>query len=296
MIDMVRNPKGYTTSSQWEKNIVSSTALIKSVFGVCNNATYLYMMEALEALDGHPNYKGKVRHLFGDAVKEFKRYEGNLLYADRNRFFHVGDMPENVRKMYGKGFTDRDFFDYWQGLGGRAYMKTRTLITRLANVYKNSFERNGIPHAEQVSGIMATDTIFGVCLSIYKHTVKEASDQFGLPHDWCKRVFRPFSLQKVAEAWRFAMLKLEPQIESKLTTDMEESNIEHGVIDLVNAWSDPNLLYDSMSEATDDFAELFRSKNELRNVKAEINTVKHENELRVKEIKLEKMKKKLNIA
>lgn len=296
MIDPIRNPKGFTTKEEWERNIVSSTALVKSVLGVCNNATFLYVVEALEALQGHPRYKGRVRHLFENARKEFKRYEGNLLYADKNRFFHVDDMPEHVRKMYGEDFTDRDFFEYWQGLGGAAYMKTRTLITRLANVYKNSFVRNRIEQPEIMASALAADSLFGVCESLFKYSVKEASHQFGLPHDWCLKVFRPFSLKQVSETWRFALLTLEPSIAEKLTTDLEEKNIEHGILDLVDAWSDPTILYDSMSNATDDFAELFRNKKEFRNVKAENNTVKHEHEARVKEIMIKKIKNKLNIA
>lgn len=291
----VTNLKQYT-KEEWQKLIVDSSALVKSVLGVCNNATYLYMMEAYEAVQKHPKYKGKVRHLFGDAIKEWKRYEGNLLYADKNCFFRVKFMPEHIRSMYNKDLTDRDFFEYWQGLGGRGFMRTRPLITSLANKYRLSFEKHGIGEAEICGKVMAAHTLAEICKMIFSHVLNECTHSFSLPPDWVRKTYKPFEIDGAAKAWKFAMLTLEPRIQSETIPENEEKNISHGIVQIMDAWSEPSLLYDSMYEATDDFSDVFKNKLEVRKVKSEITSVKEDNEAVMKDRRINEIKHKFKIA
>lgn len=281
---------------EWQKLIVDSSALVKSVLGVCNNATYLYMMEAYEAVQKHPKYKGRIKRLFEDAIKEWKRYEGNLLYADKNCFFRVEFMPEQVRKMYNKDLTNRDFFEYWQGFGGRGYMTTRPLITSLANKYRLSFEKHHILESDICAKVMASHTLAEVCKMIYGHVMDECTKSFGLPPDWVRKTYKPFSIDEASKAWKFAMLALEPRIGSETIPENEEKNISLGIVQIMDAWSEPSLLYDSMYEATDDFSDVFRNKLEVRKVKADISSVKADNEAVMNKRRINELKQKYNIA
>jgi len=117
--------------------LARSASVVKLVRGVANNATWLVMMDAHDAIKKHPNYRGKVKYLYKQAFKEFKNNERQLLYANENRMFHLADMTPTTRKIYGN-ITDAQYFEYWQGLGARAYTEGNQWVSSLDNKYRLS--------------------------------------------------------------------------------------------------------------------------------------------------------------
>lgn len=79
-IDIVRNPRGYVSRGQIERAFSLGMGLAKQVCGICNNATYLVMQEAFKRIQSHPNYKGKAKRLFLEAMKAWRVYESSLLH------------------------------------------------------------------------------------------------------------------------------------------------------------------------------------------------------------------------
>lgn len=74
------------------------------------------------------------------------------------------------------------------------------------------------------------------------------------------------------------MCALAPESINYKLDDVEERNIELGLLQLQEAWLDTNTLYDSVSDAVDDYDEVFRTKGEQKKALREIATVKSETE------------------
>jgi len=90
-----------------------------------------------------------------------------------------------------------------------------------------------------------------------------------------REVFGQFSLKKVSERWRRALLMLAPDTEFELEPT-EKRNIEIGLTQLCEAWLDPSLLYNSTMESVEDYDEIFRTRGYQKKAMREIAEVRDE--------------------
>lgn len=88
-----------------------ASSLVKLCCGVCNNASWYVMMEALDRVKTLPVYRQKVKKAFSHVLDEWKAYERNLLYSKAPRFFHLDDMAPETRKKFGC-CSDAEYYDF----------------------------------------------------------------------------------------------------------------------------------------------------------------------------------------
>lgn len=273
MIDIVRNPAGYVNNSEVYNAMMGVVSLTKLVTGVCNNATYLIMMEAMRHLDGHPNYIGRTRRLFKDAVREWEHYEKSLLYGSKNRFFQVANMSPETRAKYGD-ITDKEYFEFWQGTGGTAYAKTKPLITSLANKFKLSFEKDGFKHADILQWPMVTCACMQMCIHLWERSTREACQDFKLDFDRFKKNVECLCIRKPYNSWRYALYTLEPLVKNDIEDKASMDNIELGIQQLYDAWTSPEGLYGVTAETIEDYDEIFAGKSVVKRAVREVTGLK----------------------
>lgn len=246
-----------------------ASTLIKLTTGVCNNATYMLMLDAHDQAKKMPNYKGAVKHAYKLAFEAWAKYEATLKYATKYRMFSVDDMSETTRKKYGD-ITDAQYFDFWQGFGYTAYTKTRPLITSLQNKYRLSLVRHNRPYAYEISWVMTAQAALEMCSSIWKGGIDASVERYGLRRDIAEHIFAQFKVTDVAERWRRAMLLQAPYEPTEPLDDIETRNIEMGLIQLADAWSEGRLAVKSIHDTLDDYDEIFRTQGELKKEKREL--------------------------
>ena len=268
------------TKEEIEKVVGKSAAIFKLVCGVGNNAAWLVMMEGYDHARRCKAFcrslKGghSVGWYFKRAINDFNAYERNLLTTPVNRMFHVADMSDEVRRKYGD-ITDAEFYEFWKGVGGVAYAKTKPLITSLVNKYRVSLLQHEVKDADHVAWVMCAQAALDLAGAMYESAMKECDAGMKLSRRVLDEVFAQFSLKTVSKDWMRAMCLLSPIDPIKLT-DVEERNIDYGLRQLMEAWLDPELLYSSASGAVDDYSELFASKGFVKKVQREIAEVKAE--------------------
>lgn len=272
MLINCQNPKGYKNEEEVKLAIARASSVIKLACGVCNNATYYIMTDAHDKIKKHPSYKHKVKQAYKRVIAAWGEYERRLIYPPGVRFFHMDDMTPEVRKKYGK-ISDRDYYDFWAGIGGAAYAKTRPFITSLWNKYRLSLANHNVPYPSELAWVLTTMAAFELCCDIYTTAVRECANQYGLRHDLLDYIFKPFNLRKVADLWKDAMMMTEPMKFS--LTSLEDKNIELGLRQLNEVWANPDLMYDSTREVAEDYSEVFRTKGEQRKAIGEINKIKN---------------------
>lgn len=268
------------TKEEIEKVVGKSAAIFKLVCGVGNNAAWLVMMEgydhARRCKAFRRSLKGghSVGWYFKRAINDFNAYERNLLTTPVNRMFHVADMSDEVRRKYGD-ISDAEFYEFWKGVGGVAYAKTKPLITSLVNKYRVSLLQHEVKDADHVAWVMCAQAALDLAGAMYESAMKECDADMKLSRRVLDEVFAQFSLKTVSKDWMRAMCLLSPIGPIKLT-DVEERNIDYGLRQLMEAWLDPELLYSSASGAVDDYSEIFASKGFVKKVQREIAEVKAE--------------------
>jgi hypothetical protein len=106
---------------------------------------------------------------------------------------------------------------------------------------------------------------------------------FGLPADKVAHflMFLPFPfLGYIAfegngmNWWKKALLMTEPNATYKLEP-IEDMNIQNGLMQLTETWSNPQLMYDSMSSGIEDYDDIFRTKGYMK--KTLRNLAEHRN-------------------
>lgn len=242
-----------------------ASSLVKLCCGICNNASWYVMTDALDRVKTLPVYRQNVKKAFSHVLDEWKAYERNLLYSKAPRFFHLDDMAPETRKKFGC-CSDAEYYDFWTGIGGDAYGRSKLLASSLANKYKLSLEKHGVKYAEQVGWLWTGMTALEIACKMWTASVNEASKQFGLPIAIAKKIFGCFNLDRVRRSYSRAMSTVNVSYESIKLEDGEKRNIELGIIQLEEAWSDPERMIDSTIQATEDYSEIFATKGTVKKV------------------------------
>ena len=255
-------------------DLARAASVVKLVCGVANNATWLVMMDAHDGIKHHPRYRQEVKRTYKWAIEAFHENERQLLHAQENRMFHVGDLTPDGRKKYGD-ITDGQYFEYWQGLGAKAYTEGHQWVTNLDNKYRLSLIQHGVSHAEILSKVMTAQACLELCCSMYESAIRTCAEDWSIPVDIMQNIFQHFNLRKVADLWKKAMSMTEPKFDTYDLDPIEEKNISQGIVQLEQEWSDPKMLYGSAFTATEDFEEIFRTKGEWKKAMREIGEVRN---------------------
>ena len=263
------------TYEETVKLMGNAAAVVKLICGVANNAAWLTVLEAHDHARRCPNYRHEVKHKFKNAIQSLRDYERNLIHTSENRMFHLADMSERVRKKYGN-ITDREFYDFWAGMGAAAYEKTKPLLTSLQNKYKLSLEREHIPEAYNVAWVMVGMATLELAVHMYAKAIDECVNGYQLPRKVVERVFNQFSLARPSKLWRQALIALCPGCENVKPSELDERNIEMGLVQLTEAWIDPTMLYNSTMDTVAEYSEVFRTKGEMKKSLREIAEVRDE--------------------
>jgi hypothetical protein len=263
------------------KAVSNAAAIFKLVCGVGNNAAWLAMMDGYDQAKRCKAFRRSLKggHMVGwyfkKAVNDFKDYERQLLTTEKNRMFHVADMTEDVRRKYGD-ISDAQYYEFWKGVGGVAYAKTKPHITSLWNKYRVSLIKHNVKDAEHVAWVMTAQAAIDLSLAMYESAMKECEKGMNLHRKLLDGIFGQFSLKTVSKDWMRALMLLAPETDDYQLDSTEERNIDLGLQQLMEAWLDPELLYSSASGAVDDYEEIFATKGFVKKVQREIAEVRAE--------------------
>ena len=258
-----------------ERKLATAASVVKLVCGVGNNAAWFTMLEALDHARQCRRYKHTVKREFGKAIDMLHRYERELVNNPHNRMFHVADMSDAVRKKYGN-ISDREYYDFWKSIGGRAYHTVRPQLTSLHNKYRLSLQQHGVPDAEHVAWVMVAQSTLEIAVKMYHSAIQEANHGGKIPQRIMEHIFGQFSLATVRRQWRTALALLSPESEGYDLDKVEERNIEMGLMQLEEALSDPSIFYDSTLQSVEDYDDIFRTKGENKKAMREIADLKNE--------------------
>ena len=195
-----------STYEEIRKAVGNAAAIFKLVCGVGNNAAWVVMMEGYDHARRCKAFRKSLKggHLVGwyfkKAVRSFNDYERELLTTKTNRMFHVADMPDDVRRKYGN-ISDEEYYEFWKGVGGVAYAKTKPLITSLVNKYRVSLVQHSVKDAEHVAWVMAAQAAIDLSLALFESAAKECEVGLKLHRKVIDEVFSQFSLKTVSKDW-----------------------------------------------------------------------------------------------
>ena len=256
------------------RRMSKAARVVKLICGVANNAAWLVVLDGYDKARRCQRYRHEVKRAFKLAIEAWHEYERRLIHATENRMFHLADMDENVRKTYGD-ITDRQYYEFWASIGGPAYQKTRPLITSLWNKHRLSLLNHHVKDADKVAWVITAQAALELAEQLYEKAIRECVDGYKLPDRMVRGVFCQFSLKKVSERWRRALLLLAPDTEFELEPT-EKRNIEMGLTQLCEAWLDPTLLYNSTMESVEDYDEVFRTRGYQKKTLRKIAEVRDE--------------------
>ncbi len=284
------------SSNQSESNdlaqcLGNAAALVKTHVGVGNNAAWMACLDAFDHIRQHPAYRHKVKATYKQAFEELKAYERRLVFATSNRFFHLDDMSPETRKVYGN-ITDQEYYDFWAAFGYAAYADTMPLYTSLVNKFRLAYVNNNVPHPD----ILAWSTAAGYCLDIavdiYNTAIQSCVENWkhlGLPAKAWEKLFASFNISKVVKTWEKAHFLLVGNV--KIYVDeMLGRNIELARKQLMEKWLDEDTLFGARLKTSEDYAEVFRTKGELKKVQRDFAELRNE----MKRIKDEEFRTHLN--
>ncbi len=249
------------TREEIAMRVGKSSAYIKTVVGIGNNAAWAAALEAHDHARKHPNYRHKVKHAFKAAMAAFTAYEHRLLYADRNRLFRLSDLTPEFRKRYGD-ITDREYYDYWAATGATAYATKRVWATNIQNKFRLSLLSHGVPHPDLVAWPMTASACLLLAEAIFDNAVDVCVHDFEVPKALLQAIFGQLNVHDITKRWDAAVSLLEPMTDTYHLDAHEQRNIQLGLDDLQEQWTSVATLTDALAETTEAYGEVFRTQGE----------------------------------
>ena len=251
------------TRAELTERVARAAAFIKTMTGIGNNAAWEACLEARDQLKKHLRYRHLIKREFNLAIVEFKAYEKRLLHTETNRLFCVADLTPEYRKRYGN-ITDREYYDYWAATGQTAYHQKRQWMTNLWNKFRLSLIGHKVPNEEIVAWGMAADACLKLAVCIYENSIKSAEQEQGVPEVLLDAIFGDLNISSVEKRWDRALMILEPFTGTFELTEQEQRNIQLGLDQLQEEWTSCATLREALSETTEAYEEVFRTKGEMK--------------------------------
>lgn len=254
------------------------------------NAAQQLMMESVDYIAGrktdhhgnpihaHPKYQFKVRAAFKKVFKEWQAYHARLKTAKclGIGLFHLGDMAEEDRRRFGN-ITDADLYEWWRAFGPTARRDAQPIINALQHKIALSLERHGVAYPEHIAWSIVGDSALQVAQYIFNsatESVHTTLPMFSL--DYIRRdMYGAFSVQRICDAYRYAIKLLEPCSFKHKLDDIEEKNIAYSYQQLKDAWLNPTAPFDAALEATEEYGEdIFRTRGFQKKAMHEIKEMR----------------------
>ena len=263
------------TQVELTERVAKVAGLVKTVTGIGNNAAWAACLDAMDQLKKHPQFRHLVKREFNGALLDFKAYERQLIYTETNRLFCVADLTPEYRKRYGN-ITDREYYDYWAATGSTAYTQKRQWMTNLWNKFRLSLIGHKVPNPDVVAWGMAADACLKLAVCIYDNAVKVGVEDFGIPKQLLDAIFGDLNVSTIEKRWDRALMMLEPFTETYDLTELEQKNIQLGLDQLQEEWTSCTTLRGALSETTEAYEEVFRTKGEMKKALRFIEAIREE--------------------
>ena len=263
------------TQEELTERVAKVAGLVKTMTGIGNNAAWATCLDAMDQLKKHPRFRHLVKREFNSALLEFKAYERQLIYTETNRLFCVADLTPEYRKRYGN-ITDREYYDYWAATGATAYAQKRQWMTNLWNKFRLSLIGHKVPNPDTVAWGMAADACLKLAVCIYDNAVRVGVEDYGIPRQLLDAIFGDLKINEIEKRWDRALMMLEPFTETYDLTELEQKNIQLGLDQLQEEWTSCATLRGALSETTEAYEEVFRTKGEMKKALRFIEAIREE--------------------
>lgn len=240
------------------QGLYDMSATMKLHCGIANNAALIIMVDALDVVRKHPRYKHRAKQLFKESLRLRDAYERRLRF-DENGFFAIKGLPAHVRELYADGVGMGDYFDFWAGLGSRAYVVTKPFVSALTHKYYRSLVAHGVKDAEYLAIGLSACAALALAGNTYDMAIRNECGRFGVPERIGRKFFADFSLRRVELAWAGALAALEPRAVQDELSEEESRNIYLSIDDIESRWHDFDNYKATMGETADAFSDMFRS-------------------------------------
>lgn len=265
------------TREEIATGLIAARPTVILTSGVYSNAAWLMCLDALDQIRKHPNYRQKVKKMYGQILAMQRKRELDLQYAKTNRYFCLDDMDEKERALLGDA-TNKDYYDYWTSFGSKLYYDTRkSVIADLMAREKAALDNHGIPHSEILQYALCASKCLESANASFRSAMTNANEEYGLKAKHFMTSFKTFDMYNLHIKWVEAMYRLEPELTKICYTEEETRSLKEGVKVLSYTWGDPVNLFGSAIDATNDYADTFPTLAEKMNYyeKVEEETIKN---------------------
>lgn len=288
------NPNG-ATAEEIQESMYYCSGYIKMMMAAANNTALSTMYRCHDRIADirskesyrerprcqHPMYRQHVKQLFMQAFRERDRYRQTLInpMPGNPRFFCVKDLTDEQQNIYGNTLTDTQYFEFWEGSGSMIYQKSEPFIGSLWNKYRLSMLRHNVICPELTAWGLVGETVLELAVAVWQNVMTAAYEECQkiIPLADIQKVFQPFSLERISAAWNKALVAMVPATNSCQLDEVEERNIGLGIEQLMELWLAPEVPYDSLIKACEDYEEdVFASKGQAKKAIRELINARNE--------------------
>lgn len=229
----------------------------------CNNAAHIVMMNALDEVKKLPEYNARfslMRKAFNQAEDVWRQYDAGLRHSGK-KWLNPSSFNAAQKKRFREDLTAEEYKEFWECIGGNAYLKVKSDVDVLQNKFKLSIESHKIKNAVVASKVLSVSSMLILCEAVYTKTINIFARNYMVSQPEAFDIWKDFNLRNMQMAWGKCVRMMGPVTQ---LDEMESRNIELTLEQLIDHWNDETFFYSSLIEAAEDFPEIFRTKGEQK--------------------------------
>ena len=249
-----------------DNKIVRVSGLFKTVCGIANNCAYLCVLDAMDELPAHPRYKHKLKKRFTDIIEMLKMYEMRLRAG---QLFQVKDVIEEQKSNLKESLTNADYFGYWQGLGGAAYILTENERNVMTYKIVRAMKSHDVKHGEIYASLLVASKMLYIATDLYKQCKKQAASEYALHEAWTEHIFCDLDMNDIFQRWHQTTKEL--MLPDMVVFDeREERNVKLASKQMYDIFHNNNFIDACVINCVKDFDEVFKNKKAKNKIIMEI--------------------------
>lgn len=265
--------KGYPTKEEAERTldqVIRSMGLIKMCMGIYINASMYMAMNANDSIKKHPLYKHKVKAAFRRIETVFKDFENTLRYGTVNsvELFKREHLANS--DVFKEGFTNGEYYEFWQALGGAGYTLSIKEIENVRKAYYDILVATETPYPEICKDLLTTIALLTNTKDIFNESIEQVKKSITrLDNDDIDYLYGILDISKWLNAWKYAVA-LVFDFDSLKISDHDYKQLCKALSAIKVKWTNLKWIEKVEKQTMKDYQNFFRSEDIYKSIKTEI--------------------------
>ena len=246
---------------------------IKATMSILYPVSWYITLDVIDRVKKTKHWRFQLKKLLNEYISEMHRNKAMMLNPPKNvsTLFSMKNIV-NVPLAFREGFTDEDYYDFWENQGLMAFHRIEDDVKALRWLFFKGMKRKGINDADILSWLMLAETLTAFIQCDMNEKIRMYSELYVIAESDISYCFLPFDISKALHKLSLACTSMCPNIARKMEGVIDEPEVRKKLHDILYALTDSENVLLIIRENILDNKDVFRSEEKMNDYLNQIDS------------------------